>query len=95
LRAATDNQSTKHEQAPGHEDSQFIEVAESAPPGLPSHPPSRPHLRDQQDEPPLQGAPGLISLPLALSRGHHDIFQALPERSGVETKVSFGSRRLR
>ena len=50
---------TRHEQAPGHEDSQFFEVAQVAPPGLPSHPPPRPHLRHQQDEPPVQGSPGL------------------------------------
>jgi hypothetical protein len=51
---------TRDEQAPGHEDSQFAKVAEVAPPGLPSDPPSRPDLRHQQDQPPLQGAPGLI-----------------------------------
>src|SRR6185503_19394040 len=50
-------------QAPGHEDSQFIEVAEVAPPGLPRDPPPRPHLRHQQDEPPLQGAAGLRKPP--------------------------------
>ena len=33
---------------------------------MPRHPPSWPHLRHQQDEPPLQGAPGLISAPRAV-----------------------------
>src|SRR5512144_502340 len=76
---------TRHEQAPGHEDSQFIEVAESAPPGLPRHPPPRPDLRHQQDEPPLQGAPGLsltqrsgIAAPFSTIFGYSRALPALP-----------------
>jgi hypothetical protein len=61
LEDPSDNQIWKNEQAPGHEDSQFIEVAEVAPPGLPCHPPPRPDLRHQQDEPAFQGASGLIA----------------------------------
>ena len=38
-----------------------LEVAQVAPPGLPCHPPPRPDLRHQQDEPPLQSAAGLRS----------------------------------
>src|SRR6185369_14022856 len=42
-----------------HEDSQQLEVAQVAPPRLPRDPPPRTHLRHQQDEPALQGSPGL------------------------------------
>jgi hypothetical protein len=47
--------------APGHEDPQFPEVAEVASPRLPGHPPPRPHLRHQQDEPAVQGKARLSS----------------------------------
>ena len=49
-----------------HEDSQQPEVLEGPPSRLPRHPPSRPHLCDQQDQPPVQGAPGLIARPTAV-----------------------------
>ena len=52
--------------SPRHEDPQFAEVAQGPPPGQPRDPSSRPHLRHQQDEPPLQGAPGLIQPPTAV-----------------------------
>src|SRR5438270_8024293 len=67
--ATTDNSAKRHEQAPGHEDSQQFEVAQDAPPGLPCHPPPRPDLRHQQDEPAVQGAPGLTSLRLRFGAG--------------------------
>ncbi|CAA9518532.1 MAG: LSU ribosomal protein L36p @ LSU ribosomal protein L36p, zinc-independent, partial [uncultured Sphingomonadaceae bacterium] len=41
------------------EDPQFVEVPEVAPPRLPRDPPPGPDLRHQQDQPPLQGTPGL------------------------------------
>ncbi len=44
---------------PGHEDPQLAQVLEVASPRLPRDPPPGPHLRHQQDQPPLQGAPGL------------------------------------
>ena len=43
----------------GHEDPQFPEVPQVAPSRLPRDPPPGPHLRHQQDQPPVQGAPGL------------------------------------
>jgi 2-haloacid dehalogenase len=53
--------STDRRQAgvPGHEDPQLAQVLEVASPRLPRDPPPGPHLRHQQDEPPVQGAPGL------------------------------------
>ncbi len=39
---------------------QFLEVTEVAPPRLSDRAPPRPDVRDQQDQPSLQGAPGLI-----------------------------------
>ena len=44
-----------------HEDSQLVEVAEGPSPRQPRHSSSRAHVRHQQDESPLQGAPGLTS----------------------------------
>jgi 2-haloacid dehalogenase len=46
---------------PRHEDRQLAQVAQGPAPRQSRHPPSRPDLRHQQDEPPLQGAPGLTS----------------------------------
>jgi len=42
-----------------HEDPQLAEIAERASSRQSRDPSPRPHLRHQQDEPPLQGAPGL------------------------------------
>ena len=56
---------TRTGRRPGHEDSQFPEVAQVASSRLPGDPPPWPHLRDQQDQPPLQSAPGLSSGELA------------------------------
>src|SRR5215469_6115771 len=42
-----------------HEDREFPQVAQEARQELPHRAAEGPRLRDQQDEPPLQGAPGL------------------------------------
>ncbi|CAA9540496.1 MAG: LSU ribosomal protein L36p @ LSU ribosomal protein L36p, zinc-independent, partial [uncultured Sphingosinicella sp.] len=41
------------------EDPQLAQILEVASPRLPRDPSPGPHLRHQQDEPPLQGPPGL------------------------------------
>src|SRR5271170_1448275 len=50
-----------HVLGPAHEDRQFTEIAEKARQELPHRTEERPGLRDQQDQPALQGAPGLIA----------------------------------
>ena len=57
---------------PRHEDSQFPEVAEVAAPRLPRDPPPGPHLRHKQDQPPLQGAPGLTARKAVIARSVSD-----------------------
>src|SRR3546814_11269700 len=42
-----------------HEDPQFSEVAQGPSSGQPRDPSPRPYLRDQQDQPPVQGPSGL------------------------------------
>ncbi len=49
-----------------HEGPQLPQVAEGASPRLSDRAPSRPDLCDQQDQPPVQGAPGLTARPTAV-----------------------------
>ncbi len=49
-----------------HEGPQLPQVAQAAPPRLPDRAPPRPDLCDQQDQPPVQGAPGLSPRPRAV-----------------------------
>jgi len=45
--------------SPCHQGRQLAEIGQAAPQGLPRHPAQGAGLRHQQDQPALQGAPGL------------------------------------
>src|SRR5262245_39998783 len=58
-RAAAGREQIQAQAGKGHEGQEFVEIAAWAPPGQPPGAAQGPRLHHQQDQPALQGAPGL------------------------------------
>ena len=73
-----------HPSRGGHEGPEFAEVPALAPPQQPRRAPQGPRLRHQQDQPPFQGAPGLVTAPRPLTatllRGYAARMLVMPNR---------------